>query len=343
MDSPPYQSAPPPFPPATPESQPPRGGGGLKKALVPFGVLGALLFKFKALLIPVLKFFPVLLKTGGTMFITIWLYAMAFGWWFAVGFVLLIFVHECGHLLAAKRFGLKVGAPVFIPFMGAIIALKEAPRNAWIEANVAIGGPMLGTFGAACCYGIYAVTDNPLLRGLAYTGFFLNLFNLAPLGILDGGRIVTALSPWLWLVGLVIVGVLMVTHFNFILLLILIFSLPRLFSLFRKRTAEEARYFEVTPGQRWTMATLYFGLAVFLVFAMHVSHFRPQRRPLPDEQANHQVNATDTRRRSNDKAASVRHVRATRRAPAVPSGGRLPQNPCARRSPSPATRPGGPA
>ena len=81
----------------------------------------------------------VILKTGGTMLLTIWVYGMIWGVWFAVGFVLLIFVHECGHLLAAKRLGLKVGAPVFIPFMGALIALKEAPRNAWMEACVGIG------------------------------------------------------------------------------------------------------------------------------------------------------------------------------------------------------------
>src|SRR5436190_16798052 len=213
MDSPPYQSAPPPFPPATPESQPPRGGGGLKKALVPFGVLGVLLMKFKALLVPVLKFFPVLLKTGGTMFLTIWIYAQTWGWWYAVGFVLLIFVHECGHLVAARMLGLKVGAPVFIPFMGAFIALKDAPKNAWIEAQVGIGGPLLGALGSFVCYGIFMVTGAEIFRALAYVGFFLNLFNLAPIGFLDGGRIATAISPWLWLIGAAVMGAMLVLHF----------------------------------------------------------------------------------------------------------------------------------
>src|SRR5213083_631655 len=257
MNSPPQQPLPPVVAPNPRDSG---GGPKLKKAFVPLSILGALLLKFKALLIPVLKFFPVLLKTGGTMFLTIWLYAQTWGWWYALGFVLLIFVHECGHLIAAKRIGLKVGAPVFIPFMGAFIALKEAPPNAWIEAQVGIGGPLLGTAGAAVCDGLYLATGKPLFRALAFSGFFLNLFNLAPIGFLDGGRIVTALSPWLWLVGLGVVGALLFAHFNFVLLLILIMSLPRLFSLFRRRTAEEARYFEVTPPQRWTMAALYFGL-----------------------------------------------------------------------------------
>ncbi|MDB6124948.1 MAG: site-2 protease family protein, partial [Pedosphaera sp.] len=229
----------------------PRGGSWWRKLLAPLVILGTFLAKFKVALIPILKFLPVLLKTGGTMLLSIGLYAMQWGWMFAVGFVLLIFIHECGHLIAAKRIGLKVGAPVFIPFMGAVIALKEAPRNAWIEAQVGIGGPLLGTAGAAVCFGIFKVTGNPFFAALAHTGFFLNLFNLAPIGFLDGGRIVTALSPWLWLVGTVVIGLMLFVQFNIILLIILILSLPRLFSLFRKKSVEEARYFEVTPQQRW--------------------------------------------------------------------------------------------
>ena len=244
----------------------------------PVVVLGTLLAKFKGLLLPFLKFFkfiPVILKTGGTMMLSIWAYSLTWGWKYAVGFVLLILVHECGHLLAAKRVGLNVGAPVFIPFMGAFIALKEAPRNAWIEAQVGIGGPLLGTLGAVACYGLALVLRQPLFMALAYTGFFLNLFNLAPVGFLDGGRIVTALSPWLWVAGMVIVCFLLFTHFNFILLLIVLFSLPRLFFLFRKKTEEELRYFEVTPAQRWIMGTLYFGLIAFLVVGMRAAHFLP--------------------------------------------------------------------
>jgi Zn-dependent protease len=132
-------------------------------------------------------------------------------------------------------------------------------------AQVGIGGPMLGTLGAAVCEMIYLATDNPMFQGLAYTGFFLNLFNLAPIGFLDGGRIVTALSPWLWLVGLVIVLGMTILHPNFMLILILVLSAPRLFFLFRAKTDEERRYYEVTPGQRWTMAVMYFGLVALLV------------------------------------------------------------------------------
>src|SRR4051812_40922647 len=254
---PPPVVAPPVFQPA-PAPHKPSGGGAFKKALGPLGVIGVLIAKFfakvKFILWPVLKFLPVILKTGGTMLLSIGAYALAWGVWFAVGFVLLIFVHECGHLLVAKKLGLKVGAPVFIPFMGAIIALKEAPRNAWIEAQVGIGGPMLGTLGAGVCELIHLATGNPLFRGLAYFGFLINLFNLTPVGFLDGGRIVTALSPWLWVVGFIIMVGLAVVRPGPIVILILIASVPRLFSLFRAKTDDQRRYFEVTPAQRFTMA-----------------------------------------------------------------------------------------
>jgi Zn-dependent protease len=288
MDVPPVIYPPPPEPPSL---RPDRSRHSrLGKAGMALGAVGLLLLKFgaklKFLLGPLLKFFPVVLKTGGTMVASIWLYALSWGWWFALGFVLLIFVHECGHLLAARRVGLKVGAPVFIPFMGAFIALKEAPRNAWIEAQVGIGGPLLGTAGAAACDVLYLASGNPLFRALAYTGFFLNLFNLAPVGFLDGGRIVTALSPWLWIVGIAAVAVMLVNHPNFILLLILVLSLPRLVFLFRRKTDEERRYFEVTPLQRATMAVLYFGLVALLVAGMTATHIRPRPVAVGAQSAN---------------------------------------------------------
>src|SRR4029077_19857116 len=172
-----------------------------KKALGPVAVVGVVIAKFfaklKFLILPALKFLPILLKSGGTMLLSIGIYATIWGWKFAVGFVLLMFVHECGHLIVAKKFGLKVSAPVFIPFMGAFILLKDQPRNAWMEACVGIGGPMLGSLGALVCHSLGETTNEPGFIILALTGYLLNLFNLTPVGMLDGGRIVTALSRWL--------------------------------------------------------------------------------------------------------------------------------------------------
>lgn len=288
MDEAPLQLprvAPPPLPPSPPYGPmtasspappaPVSAENRLKRWLAPLGALGLLLWKFKAVLVPVMKFFPVLLKTGGTMLLTIGVYTLALGWKFAVGLVLLILIHECGHLIVARRFGLRASAPVFIPFMGALILLRDAPRNAWMEAWVGIGGPLLGSLGGAACYGLFLATNQVLFAALAWMAFFLNLFNLAPIGFLDGGRIVTAISPWLWLVGLaVMVGMLFVA-FNFIVVLILMLSIPRLLSLFRKRSAEEKRYFEVEPWQRLVMSGLYFGLAVALLFGMKLAHVNP--------------------------------------------------------------------
>src|SRR3984893_4644873 len=165
--------------------------GRTKKALGPIAVVGVMIAKFfaklKFIILPLLKFLPILLKSGGTMLLMIWIYTQLWGWQFAVGFVLLLLVHETGHLLVAKKFGLKVGAPVFIPFMGAFIALKEAPRNAWMEACVGIGGPMLGSLGAFACNVTGEVFDVPIFFALALFGYFLNLFNLTPVGMLDGG------------------------------------------------------------------------------------------------------------------------------------------------------------
>jgi Zn-dependent protease len=252
-------------------------GARIKRALGPVGAAVALLFgKLKFILVAVIKFLPLILKTGGTMILSIGAYALFWGWKFALGFVLLIFIHECGHLVVARRFGLKVSAPMFIPFMGALIVLKDAPRNAWMEACVGIGGPLFGALGSALCCALSWPTQNPLFLAIAYSGFFLNLFNLVPISPLDGGRIATAISPWLWVAGLGILAVMVVTHFNLMLLLILIVSLPRLFSLFRPKSEEDKRYFEVTPWQRWGMAALYFGLMAALVAGMHFTHVELQ-------------------------------------------------------------------
>lgn len=250
-------------------------GSRVRKYLGPVIAVALIVAKFgaklKFIFLPILKFLPVILKSGGSMIFMIWVYAALWGWKWGVGFVVLLLLHECGHLIAAKMFGLKVSAPMFIPFMGAFIALKEAPRNAWIEASVGIGGPLLGSAAALVCHAIGLTLHAPLFIGLAWTAYFLNLFNLTPVGMLDGGRIATALSPWLWIPGLAVLGWMAWTHPNFIIWLVLIISLPRVFSLFRKRTAEEQRFYEIRPAQRWTMAAMYFGLIAALVFGMHTA------------------------------------------------------------------------
>lgn len=165
------------------------------------GLLALILAKAKTLL-AVLKFS----KLGGaliSMAVSIGAYAILYPWGFAVGLVLLLFVHELGHVLAAKRKGLPVSAPLFIPFIGALIAVKRNPRDAQTEAYIALGGPILGSLGALITFGAAYYLDSPLLYALANAGFFFNLLNLLPIHPLDGGRIATAVTRWLWLVGLI--------------------------------------------------------------------------------------------------------------------------------------------
>lgn len=186
------------------------------------GAVGAFLLAKGKWLFTLLKFS----KFGGlflSMLVSIGAYAIIFPWSFSIGFVLLILIHELGHVLAAKQKGMPVSAPMFIPFVGALISMKRHPRDAVTEAYIGIGGPVLGTVGALAAFGLGYYLDSRLLYSLALTGFLLNLFNLIPIHPLDGGRIVTAVSRWLWLVGLI--GGLVLIIYNFSIILFIVWAM----------------------------------------------------------------------------------------------------------------------
>ncbi|HUK62519.1 MAG TPA: site-2 protease family protein, partial [Dongiaceae bacterium] len=166
--------------------------GGIAAALA----LLASKLKFLGILGSVLKF-----KTLATMALSVGLYATQWGWPFALGFVLLIFVHELGHAIVLHHEGIPAGAPVFIPFVGAVIAMRGQPRDAGVEAAVAIGGPVLGSLGAWAVLVAGMYLRQPLLAALGHVGIMLNLFNLIPVPPLDGGRIAGAFSKPFWIVG----------------------------------------------------------------------------------------------------------------------------------------------
>jgi len=245
--------------------------GLLKKLAAPFVALGALLLKFKAVLLVVLKL--KLFTTAGSMVVSVGAYAMIWGWRFGLGFVLLLLVHESGHALEARRQGLPVSAPVFIPFMGAAILLREMPHNAWREARLALAGPLVGSLGALICWGFANAYHSPLLLALAYVGFFLNLFNLLPIVPLDGGRVVAALHPAIWIVGFAALAGLVYLAPNPILLIVLVLAAYELFHRWQSRhEARASEYYKVTPWQRLAVAIGYFGLAILLALAMTHTH-----------------------------------------------------------------------
>ena len=152
--------------------------GLLRKVFAPVLVVGALVVKLG---VPALKFGSIFIAVGG--------YTLLWGWRFAVGFVLLILVHELGHYVEARRQGFKPALPVFIPFLGAYVSFKDAQIGPWRHAMISIAGPVAGGLGAAAVWVAGDATDSNLLRALAYTGFLLNLFNLIPIGFLDGGHL----------------------------------------------------------------------------------------------------------------------------------------------------------
>jgi Zn-dependent protease len=216
------------------------------------------------LLLKTLKFGK-LLTSGGTMLLSIAVYAWMFGWWYAVGFVGLLFVHEMGHFVAARQRGLDVGLPTFIPFVGAWIQLKQLPHDAETEAYVGIAGPLVGTLGALACFYAARATDSSLLLALSYSGFFLNLFNLIPLAPFDGGRVSAAISPKLWLVGVPILVGLFFYRPSPLLILMALLAFPNVMKVLRGGETEEDRaYYAVKAETRLGYAIVYLGLAAFL-------------------------------------------------------------------------------
>jgi Zn-dependent protease len=246
-----------------------------RRILAPFGAflllvakLGA---KLKALifLLPKLKLFT----TAGSMAVSVGAYSFIWGWRFALGFVLLLLVHELGHVIQLRREGVKASAPMFVPFLGAAIWARSFGANALAEARVGLAGPVLGGLASAAVAAVAFATDSDFLRALAFTGFFLNLFNLLPVVPLDGGRAMAALSPWMWIAGFAALLALTVFFPNPIMLLILLFGGLESWRRWSNRKSPEARaYYNVQPHSRILVAATYIALAGLLAFGMTGTH-----------------------------------------------------------------------
>src|SRR5436305_1709252 len=256
-------------PPPSPEDARPKSWFRGKFGPIAAAVV-ALLAKLKAvlLLLPKIK----LLSTAGTMFVSLAAYAWLWGWQFAAGFVLLLFVHEMGHVLQLRREGIRASAPMFIPFLGAVISARSLGRNALAEARVGLAGPILGSIGSAASIVVWQLTGDELWRALAFTGFFLNLFNLLPVVPLDGGRAMAAMAPWMWFLGLAAMVPLAIVFPNPIILLILLFAGLETYKRWKLRRAgqpQQQEYYRVRPQDRALVAAVYLGLIALLVTGMH--------------------------------------------------------------------------
>jgi Zn-dependent protease len=245
-----------------------RIGGGLAAIALAIAKLGA---KAKLLLValPKLKLF----STSASMLVSIVAYQLIFGWLFAVGFVLLLLLHELGHVFQLRREGIKASAPMFIPFLGAVISAKSMGDDAGAEARVGLAGPILGSIATLVPLGIWLATGSHFWQALAFIGFFLNLFNLLPILPLDGGRAMAALSPWVWLVGFA--GLVAMVFFFPSPILILILLLGGMESWRRwqaRNTPEGQAYHRIPTRTRVLVAATYLALIVALAVGVSATH-----------------------------------------------------------------------
>jgi len=221
-----------------------------------------------------------LIRTGGSMLVSMAVYASFFGPPFAIGFVLLIWVHEMGHVVALRRYGIRATAPLFIPFVGAVITIGRL-RNAAEEAIMGIAGPVFGTLGGCACLAAYYATRLPVLLDLCFFTFAMNLLNLLPIPPLDGGRVTAAVSPWIWPFGLLaMVGAVIaqyiaaghdITAVSPLPLLILVFAAPRLWRTFRY-SERSSPYYQIPRSTSWAIGAAYLLLTLLLIGLIYWTH-----------------------------------------------------------------------
>jgi Zn-dependent protease len=231
--------------------------------------------KYGVVLLKVGKFLPTLISMSFSFLI----FASAFGWIYGLGLVLLIFVHEMGHVLFARAEGLPASAPLFLGPFGAVIRLKRPPIDARQEAVIAIGGPITGTLGSIACLlwatSMHASSTSALLLTLAYTGFFINLFNLVPFSPLDGGRVAGVFGVWPNLIGLAIMVLLFFGSSavgvgpNPVVLIILIIGGISLFERIRHRGKPRP---PVAWSVKMAVGVAYLALMITCVMGMSAVH-----------------------------------------------------------------------
>jgi Zn-dependent protease len=196
--------------------------------------------------------------------ISVGAWSLLLGPWAAVALVAMIFVHEMGHVVEIRRQGMHATAPIFIPFMGAAIFQRSHPTDAVKQAQIGIAGPIAGTVGASVAFLFYTSTHSPIFLVAAWFGFFLNLINLIPAGMLDGGWILAPVSRWLLVAGygLIAVGVFVLHAFSVLLLVIALIGLPQLIARFRG--AESPYYASVPVSAKWALGLSWLGLVLYL-------------------------------------------------------------------------------
>jgi Zn-dependent protease len=191
-------------------------------------------------------------------------YSLFYGPWFAVALVVMIFVHEMGHVVEIRRQGMAATAPIFIPFLGAAIFQRQHPTTAVKQAQIGIAGPIAGTIGATVAFMFYLSTQDPVFLLAATIGFFLNLINMLPVWQLDGAWVLAPVSPWFQVLGLVAIAVL-VLIFHFVSVLLILIALLGISSARAAfRNANNPYYTSVPAAARLALGAAWLGLVLYL-------------------------------------------------------------------------------
>jgi Zn-dependent protease len=212
--------------------------------------------------------------SGGTMLLSLVLYAMIWGWPYAAGVVVLLFIHEMGHFIAARQCGLDVGAPIFVPFIGAAVVLKDRPLDVRTQAYIAFAGPLVGTAAAVAFYLWSRWTGNNLLLAISYAGLFLNLFNLLPVPLLDGGQITAILGPRVWLLGAPLMLAALFYWPSPVLVLVAVMAIPQLIRAWNydPKAPENVAYYGVPLEAKLEYGALYLALTAYLSVMTYEVH-----------------------------------------------------------------------
>ncbi|CAD7949703.1 unnamed protein product [Amoebophrya sp. A120] len=282
-------------------------GGGFWQRVLGVGAAGYAAVK----VLPGLKVAIPLLKLSKmgpllSLVLSSFAYAYVFGWQYGLGMISLIFVHEMGHALMMRYLKVPVGPMVFLPFMGAAVEMRDQPKNATHEALIGIAGPVLGSLAAVAPFLYGLQTGSQLAFALAHWGFLINLFNLMPVGQMDGGRILGALHPGFLICGLAgnagLIYLMPTAPMLYITLLMGCFST---YQRFFDPVDRPPGFFNIPNTQKFGIAAGYFGLVTSLVVAMQVNdHFRKSPQQLRMEQEREQKRSRASSGGGNSSSSS---------------------------------------
>ena len=200
---------------------------------------------------------------GGSFAVTIAAYATQYPLGVVTGFVGITLIHEVGHAVAIRAKGLRAGFMVFIPFIGGAVTLKDQPRSVFDDAIIGLAGPFFGTIASLAVLQVYKWTSDPLYLLIAFLGFALNLINMVPIGMLDGGRISAAISKWMWVLGGGLIVYKVFDQPNPLTIIIAVLAAFQVYASI-ERERSDPRFYEITGSQRAAIAILYFALVIFL-------------------------------------------------------------------------------